>query len=347
MTRRRDRAAIRRYRICGITLVSDIPFPQLRPAPRSVSEHKDSLDLICLSEPPLTRGPEDWFLNQRRATGKPWMSAARLPEGYLLRFHGWADFFLDRRGQRLVCLQAAGVARDALRHLVLDHVLPLALAQQGRHVLHATAVETAWGACAFTGPAGAGKSTLAASFLRKGCPVLCDDCLVLREGGGRVEALPAYAQVRLHADSFAVLRRGLARVPAANDASGKCRIAARRKGEPFRDSPRPLAAIYLLSDRRLAPKAPPRLVPVEGHAAVMALLTASFTLDASDKGLLERQFDFFSGLPARVPVKQLLLPADLSLLPKAEALILADLREAAAGPLAGSNASMAQAAVPR
>lgn len=345
MTGRRDRPALRRYRLCGITLVSDIPFPQLSPACDPGLDRADSIHLVCRPEerdPPL---PDAWFLNQRLATGEPWLSAARVPEGYLLRFHGWADFFLDRRGQRIVCLEAAGVARDALRHLILDHVLPLALSQQGRHVLHATAVETDWGVCAFTGPAGAGKSTLAASFLRKGYPVLCDDCLVLRDDGGRIEALPAYAQVRLRPDSFAVLRQGLTQVPPANDASGKCRISARRNPAPFPDSPRPLAGIYLLSDRRLAPQALPKLVPMEGHAGFMALLAASFTLDASDKARLERQFDFLSGLPARVPVKQLLIPEDFSLLPAVERLILADLRGAAACPLADAGAPFTQAAV--
>lgn len=75
--------------------------------------------------------------------------------------------------------------------------MPLLLSQQGRLVLHASAVSTQEGAIAFVGVTGSGKSTLASSFSADGMAVLTDDCLLLQEEEGCVVAIPSYPGVRL------------------------------------------------------------------------------------------------------------------------------------------------------
>jgi hypothetical protein len=67
---------------------------------------------------------------------------------------------------------------------ILDSVLFSAALLRGYEALHAGAVATEQGAIAITAGAGAGKSTLLVELLRGGCPLLCDDVVVLEPRGG-------------------------------------------------------------------------------------------------------------------------------------------------------------------
>lgn len=68
--------------------------------------------------------------------------------------------------------------------VILDSVLFSAALLRGYEALHAGAVATERGAIAITAGAGAGKSTLLVELLRGGCPLLCDDVVVLEPRGG-------------------------------------------------------------------------------------------------------------------------------------------------------------------
>ncbi len=68
--------------------------------------------------------------------------------------------------------QALGLALGGPVMLFVRH-------RRGRPSLHASAVVTASGVVAFLGPRGRGKSTMAASFLRRGARLLTDDALPL------------------------------------------------------------------------------------------------------------------------------------------------------------------------
>ena len=67
--------------------------------------------------------------------------------------------------------------------VTLDSVLFSAALLRGYEALHAGAVATARGAIAITAGAGGGKSTLLVELLRAGCPLLCDDVVVLEPRG--------------------------------------------------------------------------------------------------------------------------------------------------------------------
>src|SRR5205807_10064457 len=103
------------------------------------------------------------------------------------------------------CYPVPGTPLETLKHLLLDQVLPLLLSQQGKLVLHASAVAGPGGALAFTGPSGHGKSTLAASFSTNGYELLTDDCLMVEDRNGSIFGTPLYPSLRLYPEVIRTL----------------------------------------------------------------------------------------------------------------------------------------------
>lgn len=69
--------------------------------------------------------------------------------------------------------------------------------------IHASAVAYNGSVFAFTGPAGAGKSTVAAALGRCGLPMFCDDTLVMDlSDPDRIICLPGHKRLKLRPDAF-------------------------------------------------------------------------------------------------------------------------------------------------
>jgi hypothetical protein len=252
-------------------------------------------------------------MHWRLPSGEPWLSAARNDEGYLLRFHDHADFVMDGDGREIVCRYWREGATETLRHLLIDQVMPLALNLRGAEALHASAVLVDGQAIAFTGPTGAGKSTLAAAFGRAGHTVLADDCLGVIDGGAAFEVVPAYPELRLWRDALSYL--DLDRHPAAPvaDYSDKERFAFDASGvDPSRNYP--LRAVYVLDEdsREDGGTVVRKMRPRE---TVIELIRSAFRFEVEDRVMLERQLGVFTRMAASLPVRRVSAPKDLERLP--------------------------------
>jgi hypothetical protein len=99
---------------------------------------------------------------------------------------------------------------DEYRQYVVGFGLGAVLHQRGLLVLHSSSVLTEKGAIAFVGKSGAGKSTTAAAFQRRGFTMLSDDlCRVDFDPDGCVQVHPGSVQLKIFADSANVLARDL------------------------------------------------------------------------------------------------------------------------------------------
>ena len=270
--------------------------------------------------------PAQWLNVSAYADGKPWLSTAKIDGGYLLRFPKLADFTIDTTGHDITCIEAAdGVTTVTLRHLAIDHVMPRVLNLLGIESLHATAVAASAGVVAFIADAGMGKSTLAASFHLSGLESFCDDCLVVRDEGGRIMATPAYPGVRLWDDSFKALmgesERGL---PVAQYTS-KTRLLG--DASSFCADRLPLARIYLLERTagNSAAGVTPAITRVSPAKSFPLLVGASFPLDLTDQAMLTRHFGFITRVAAAVPIRRLTISNDFAALPAVRAAVIADL----------------------
>ena len=317
-----------RYRVYGLTIESDTRFPELSLIEKP-SEAMPTDVLLRLRVPDA--GPPQISQILKRTTtpdGSPWLVSARVGNGYLLRFVESADFVVDAAGNEIVCWRIRpGVSPETIRHLALDHVFPMALNRRGRDALHATAIVTPDGACAFFGPTGSGKSTLAASFFLAGFGALGDDCLALIEQNGSIKALPGYPGMRLGRDTLDALAPGVDATTPVSDFNSKLRALESPSAKNFPRDAVTLKRIYKVVRARDGELEIPRpaIERIDPREAFIELLSASFLLDFADRDMLTRHFLLMEKVATNVPVRRLKVPNNLKALPAVRDLVLADL----------------------
>lgn len=317
------------YAVYGLTLRSNVCLPALMPAPQANAGDPGGIQ-FSLCHKRFT-APFRQIMSWTLPTGEPWLICAKCEGGYVLRFADLADFCLDQLGRQITCHPISELSPETLGHLLLDHVLPLALNRGGQHALHATAVLTPYGVCAFTGATGMGKSTLAASFYRAGCAILSDDCLVLNQRQSALLATPAYPGLRLWGDSLAVL--GMAHGPTQPVAhyTTKQRLITSHQIDHLPATSRHVVAIYSLIRQPVKsshpyPSVHSRRLP--RRAALLALLPHVFRMDITDRDMLIRQLDFLEHVVTQVPIYSLHFPSSFDALEPLRETILTDLRQA-------------------
>jgi hypothetical protein len=276
-----------RFRFGGLTIDSEIAYPDLPAAtgPPGI--------VIRLGRVDRDRGSllQEW----PDAVGRRWLAIFDAGAVYRVSL-GPLDCAIARDGRAITVDAPASLAQPALAHLVLQQVLPLAVSRTGRLVMHACAVEIDSGAVAFVGETGAGKSTLAAAFCRRGHALVADDALVIDAAGDRVWVEPTADALRLWPDH----RDVAAGAEITPSASGKLRARVALAADRL-----PLGRIYLLgtaddgrSSVTLVPTAEMRV----------AMLSHLFRLDVSDREESRRTFEAVHHVVDVVPVRRAMYP---------------------------------------
>ncbi len=120
---------------------------------------------------------------------------------FLLRGEG-DHYFYYRKG-RGVTIERGDIADLSEESLWLNGSVYSAIASiNGLVPIHASAVSIEGRVFAFTGPGGAGKSTLVAALAKLGLPMYCDDTLVLDlTDEDRIMCLPGHKRLKLRPDA--------------------------------------------------------------------------------------------------------------------------------------------------
>ena len=311
-----------RYDLCGLSLDSDEPFPELV---QSISSESNTI-LRLRREGRITTAGETlrpaakWTLSN----GRPFLLSAKTRNGYLLQFIDLVDFFVDQTGTDVVFSPRPEVPADSVRHLFLDSVVPLALSLRNHGVLHASAIATPFGACAFAAETGTGKSTLSASFQTAGYPSITDDCLLLAKEGSDFYARASYPGVRLLRDSLSLISAQHDATLSVAHYNSKRRLGAGL----FATGRHRLSAIYCLERPRsdVARLREPLIEALSAHERLLAALRYLFCLDPYDPTLLVRQFRLLEILVSEVAIVRLTIPNDFSALPRVHEAVLSDLK---------------------
>jgi hypothetical protein len=322
------------YRIYGLHVTSNRVIPTVTPA-----EITPTADVhMCLGCRPawMPRNAESdsdlWYaspdLNER---GKHNLSVWKLAGGDYYRFvYGdETEFIVGAQGSRIWSTwpDSATIADTAV--YLLGPVLGFVLRLRGIIPLHASAVAVGDRAIAFVGPACAGKSTTAAAFARLGYRVLSDDVVALCERDGQFLVQPGYPILRLWPKSANVLYGSYDALPRLTPAGGingwwdKRYLDLQENGNGFQEIPLPLAAIYMIDERRCEPAAP-ALEPMALGTGLIRLVSNSYVNYLLDGPSRAHEFSLLGRLAACVPLRNLIPHSDPAYLGRLCELVLQD-----------------------
>jgi hypothetical protein len=163
-----------------------------------------------------------------------------------------------------------------LRLHIFASIMGMLCHQRGFLVLHASAVASAGRAVAFTGPPGAGKSTLAAHCIALGGQLVADDVLVLSfSPDGQVLAHPGMPNVKLWRDALGCLGRDSEGLRPDWLRADKFHVPAQHVKTPV-----PLMALYVLEMDAGAGDG--NYVALRGTAAARALIANTYRVEYLD-----------------------------------------------------------------
>jgi hypothetical protein len=293
------------YQIYGITLSSNQLLPILTPVSTptvaDVEVHLTEDELLPISDADEREGeyPGGWYRRQK-ADGVYYCLSLRGKQERL-------EVEVAPYGQQ-IWIAWINLPLAEVTAILIGCVMGTALRLQGKLCLHSSVVAVDNYAIAIIGAKGAGKSTTAAAFAKRGYPILADDIAVLTECGESFLVQPGYPRLRLWKSAIDELygsEEGLSRVFRQTD---KHFVALSQNGDSawrFHSQPLPLAAIYVLGERQQL-LAEPRIEAMIPQIGLMHLITHSYPQSLKlDRDRQATEFTMLGCLASVVPMLQL------------------------------------------
>jgi hypothetical protein len=239
------------------------------------------------------------------AAGEPTFRIWRMAEGahLYLAYSDGMEFWLERKGAEVWARWPAKSSLEIAATFLLGPVLGMLLRLRGVTCLHASAVAFDNHAVAFMGDEGAGKSTTAAAFARRGHPVLSDDIVAIVERDGAFHVMPAYPYLSLWPDSVKMLYGPEKRLPAFSSDWDKRVLSLAENRLGFQEKSLPLGAIFILAERGSDSAAPVLEMPTPREGLV-ALIANSYATGIQDTVMRAQEFALLGRILTSVPVRR-------------------------------------------
>lgn len=213
------------YTCYGSRISSSFPCPDLRE--------------VDGSTPPEITVQEGETPDQLSQTVRTAARFSISPGELLLQVDGIARFWV-RNGDTITVQRAPGSSLEDTRLFLYGTAFGAAILQQGRVPLHATTVTRDGQTLAFTGPCGAGKSTIAHTLLQRGWKLVCDDVTVVTPSNGTLYAQPGFPSIKLWKDVLNATQTDTSNLKQIRPQINKFRWTAE---ELFHPEPAPLTSI--------------------------------------------------------------------------------------------------------
>ena len=300
-------ASLRRYRVYGITLASELPH-NLPDEPGATSP---TVELRVAQPHAFRRRAGDVAPNSN-----DYIQHQILADGSLhIRWEDWLELLVSPDGKSVLCGNRSGLALEAFDAYLTNFAVSAALLQQGEEPLHATVVETGDRAVGLVGPSGTGKSTLAAHLINRGWELLTDDMLRVTFDGDSAFAHPGPCSLKLFKESAERYLQDAAccghfnptHSQVGNPLNGKL-IFPTRQGAALRTARR-LSALFHLAypsdDSKLDRVS---VTPLAGQDLFKAMLSSTMNARHHSPARLQRQFRFTERMIKAIPVYRLDFP---------------------------------------
>lgn len=279
------------YKAFGFTIHSDIPLPELQPAPNLEA----SAD-ITVSYADLT---EAW-LEEMSASNA---SFACTENRVMFRVPELAIFAIEN-GTRISVSPETNGADDRIRLYVLGSCMGAILLHRRILPLHGSAIVVDHKAYAFVGHSGHGKSTLASALLQRGYRLLTDDVIaVTLDEQDTPLVTPAYPQQKLWQESLDIFGMTSLEYRPLADRETKYAIPV---VEQFSNAKVPLAGVFELVKTDCSQV---RIQPVDRLGRLPLLYLHTYrNLLLSGSGLTEWHFDITARLSGHIDMYRLERP---------------------------------------
>lgn len=311
------------YQIYGITLASNQPLPILAP----VSTSKTADVQVYLTQK-LSLSSQD----EREQYSNGWHKRQKA-DGvyYCLSLYG-AKAMLNVKiapNGKQIWISWSEIPLAEVTAILIGCVIGTALRLQGKLCLHSSVINVDNHAIAIIGAKGAGKSTTAAALAKQGYPILADDIAVLSDCGDSFLVQPGYPRLRLWKSAVNALygdEKGLSRVFQQTDKHFVELDRDKESGWHFHSQPLPLAAIYVLGERK-------RSLPLQSldvitpQVGLMHLFTHRYPQHLKlEQDEQAREFSILGRLAMTVPMRDLHRGDNLAELDKVCDVILEDVK---------------------
>ncbi|MDY6785574.1 MAG: hypothetical protein SW833_23990 [Cyanobacteriota bacterium] len=322
------------YLVYGLPLSCDRALPGLTLFPTASEAMPEAR--VFLGEQPdawneLAQQATQWYVSPAcPENGEPNLRGWQVAGGeyFWLRYSDRTEFILDRQGRQIWANWVKPLTLEDTATYLLGPIIGFILRLRGFPCLHASSVAIGDRAIAFLGPPGAGKSTLAAAFARRGYPILSDDIVVLNQQDRHFWVPPGYPRLRLWDKSARALfgrAEALPRIVPSHPTWDKRYLDLSAQSYRFQKESLPLGRIYILGTRQNRPEFP-QIKSLKARAAMMSLVANTYTTYLLDKAMRAVEFQTLSQLLQSISPKQIDPHTDPDRLPQLIDLIVRDVR---------------------
>ena len=316
---------LRTWSLFGLRLASDHPFlTQLHP-----TDGEPELTLRSVSAAPLPPGwerlPSSYASPAMIDDEQHFLTIVTTERCTVFRFTEVVDFFVF--GDEILC----HLHDSAYAYMVELHFLGFVMAywfeRRGAPAIHAAAVVVDDAAIGFLSTNKGGKSSLAASFMQGGHPLLTDDILAIERAGEHFVARPSYPQMRMWPEQAQHFVGDAASLAQVHPRLSKRRVPVGPHGlGAFCDAKRRLRRLYV-PERQDGGEITFTTLPF--GEAVFALARYSFLTDIVEHvGLHRSRFAVLADLVRTVGVRRVAYPSGMERLPEVVRAIQDDARAA-------------------
>ena len=308
------------YSIFGFTVETDRRFR----TPMTAGVGPSDLRFSCIPSSDQRTLNESSLLyasDSQNRIGESSVLLYRDGESEIMRFPRFADFVI--RSGSITCELLNPKLKDLVEVCLLGHVFGYFLERSGFSPVHGASIGIHNRAALFVANRTGGKSTLSASFVRAGFPLIADDISALEIRKDDVLCRRGFPQAKLTPEQAEIFVGRSNGFPLVHPAYEKLSVPVSEFGM-FAKSPAGVARIYLLE--RHDKSGPVEIEEIPAGEALMELIKNTFIteiIDATD--LRSTRMKRLAEIVRRVPVRRLRYPTGYENLPKVHEAVLADL----------------------
>ena len=319
------------YSVFGLLIHSNVPIPGVPPIDSSAFDPDISrqvrfhLDVLPYRDALLSPREQElaYVSSYTDESGAPVLHIWNAADKSFLRlaYSDGTQFWFDHSRRNVFAAWPGHLTLEKALSYLLGPVFGLLLRLRGVTCLHASAVAFGDRCVVFVGPEGAGKSTTAAAFAKRGYAVLSDDIVALEisssgtssDGGpagarlapqvANFRVQPAYPHLCLWPDSVQFLYGPEEQFPRLAPDWDKRKLVLGTAGTRSADRALPLAAIYLFAAR--ATEDAPRVAAAPLKLSLLSLLANTYANNLLDAAMRAEEFSVLDRLISSVPVRLL------------------------------------------